>query len=514
MELTPLDVLFNSVWWSAFWATLIISGLVALGVSIFALSQKQPLGCAIVIPAVLVSLIGGPLIANGQANESISTSWEQAKMDRAAYIEKLHGAWVSYQEERFDCRYYESHSESNGTGCRYVTETSKCTRYEDVEVDDSSSSTNSSGKPTSRKPKKTKKECVERLYMYTPWFNYERTLTAELNVFENGHRVFAEHLAPENWQSNTYRFSYPSGSFEWKTPDEWSRIKAAVDSGLPLPGSVYHKYSNWVFADDVTLFREYGGHIPKYQGRGLLPKINPIYDSGKKQMGVNAQNVPVGRGYDYDFVQFLNVTMSQNEWMEWQKTAAMWAAMAGNQLQASVIFAFAPQDLVSDRFEWIRTAKAYLMQENVFGRFILPKNTIIVLCTVSADRQSVVACVMETGMFVGNRQVQLDVEQIAPFSFSPKSFFGDMQASLVGGNAQINFSGGVIDAILRDGREGHGFHRVSMKTEEYRKALITPKPEQIEAIKSSRLFGSIVINVVIWALFLGVSAWFVSQRRS
>lgn len=491
---TPLEVLYQSVWWSSLlWSVgiSVVGGLIFIFVLSMLFEKMRVGGCvtATVVGVIVVLIVGIPgslLIAGARATDATTSAWEQAKKDKVTYIEKLHGVWVAYEEVTYTCNYDKTSIQDGGAGtnCQYVSEKKTCLhRDKDGDCDDYS-------------------------YEYTPWFAYERTLSATMDVYQNGTTIFASHLAPEDWSHNTYRGRSISKSagFEHTTNPDWLRVKRAIDARLALPGTVYHPYMNYVNADDQSLFRDYGGHIPDFKKLGLLPTINKIHDGSGRKIESDIHNNVTGPGFDYEVVQFVGgMTLSSREAQYWQEVAGLWAAMAGPKMQASLMLVFAPASFVAEPYQWVKTSRAYLQQEDIFGRYILPKNLILVMCGVTGETIS--WCQMDTGMFKGNEGVVQAIAGLQPFPFTPEALFGKVSASLVSGStglfSQITFEQGVVDMVLRDPQTG--FRRVKMADAEYIMLTIQPDPEQIDQIKNSETVSAVTTMAIVWGVLLALA---------
>jgi len=501
---TPLEILFQEVWRNVFWTTFVISLIAGVILSLVLTAYARIAGCVMAVVSLLILIVGSLVFANLRATEATTTAYEKAKADKATYVEKLHGFWVGYGEDTHACRYRDNDSDINDTGCEYVTRDSYCDRRDDDG------------------------DCVDTDYRFTPWFKFERTLYGELNVFKRGHYVFASHIAPLDWSNNKYSllslplWAKPGVDFVFATNPDWLRVKNAVDSKAVLPGSVYNTYFNWIHSDDLSLFKEYGGYIDQYQELGLLPTINKIHSGNGQAIDINIHGQATGVGFDYDVVQFLNLDIPETSKKQWQSTAAMWTGMAGPQIQSSLILVFAPERLVPEMFQWVKTSKAYLMQKDVFGRYILPKNMVLLVCVVSDNLTTITQCEAETGMFKGNEAFINDVRNLNSLPFDPTSFFGSYNASFSLDNlgnpvledydwddresvalrqAEVTFTGGLMDAVIRDGN-GHGFSRVEMAEFEYKKLTLQPDPEQIDQIKANMLFAGIKNIGMVWLVVL------------
>jgi hypothetical protein len=508
--MTEKEVLFNSVFWNSIVIWTVISLLGTALLSLVGFTRAKQLGFAAIAFGLAVIIVGGPIKAYSNANAATHEDWEQAIDDKSTYFEKLHGIWVRYDVEVHTCTYQDNDTNTNDTGCRYVTVDSYCDSYDD------------------------EGDCDDTDYKFYPWFTQEETLTGELNVFKKGHVVFASHLAPENWRE--YEWNLPFGvdagvDFQYERNPEWLRVKNAIDNGQILPGSVWNTYFNWLYADDYTIIREYSPHIPGYLQAGLLPTINMVHDSQGREVTIDIRGNVTGVGFDYDIVQFLGgLNPSPETYDGWQNTAHLWGAMAGPQIQSSLIIFFAPASRIDNPYQWIHASKAYLMTEESddgygFGRYILPKNVVLIGCAVSDDMQTVEWCRAETGIFKGNERFKQDMENLSPFPFTPSSTFGNMTAAFekdaVGNPVwedpdwddrqlalmvpRVEFATGMVDGIIRDPREGHGFHRVEMEEFANKRAVIDPDEEQIQAIKSSKRWSTFSTVGTIWLLvFLGL----------
>lgn len=502
--MTQEEVLFRSVFFNSTLIVIVASLIVGGIMTVLAFAYEKAIGCIMLGVTLFIAFLVGPINAYVSANAAIGADWEQAIDDKSTYLEKLHGVWSRYDIEVHTCTYQDNDIRVNDTGCEYVTVDSYCDSYDD------------------------EGDCDDTDYEFFPWFTEERTYTAELNIFKRGHMVFASHLAPPDWQNyDWYKpfFAEPSGDFEYQIPYEWERVRNAIDKGEILPGSVWNPYFNWIFADDFSILEEYSPHIDQYRDAGLLPTINMITDSTGREIKSNIRGNTTGVGFGYEIVQFLDITVPQQEYERWQNTAHLWAAMAGPSVQASLIMFFAPAESVGSRHEWVHTSKAYLMTEedeegkSVFGRYILPKNVILIGCGVSGDLQKVEWCEAETGMFKGNERFLENVRQLESFAFTPEVVFGNHTAVFVtdGGIRvledpdwddreveiyvpEIKFTGGVIDEVIRDPDEG--FTRLEMAEFEEKRIVIQPDPEQIDGIKSAKRMQAFMVSLISWGVVI------------
>jgi len=493
------ELLFRAVFWGSIIRVFIIS-LIAGGIfSLIGFAFNKTAGCLLAGFTIFTMLVCGPALGFYNGSQATGPDWEGAIDDKSTYLEKLHGVWSRYDVISHICEYRDNDMNINDTGCEYVTVSSYCDSYDEGDCDDTD-------------------------YKFYPWFIREETLTAELNIFKRGHVVFASHHAPQNWQDYAWYLPHgaaPGVDFKYGRPVEWLRVQEAIDSGRILPGSVWNPYFNWIYADDYTILEEYSPHIEKYRQVGLLPTINPIRDTIGNEVYADIYGNVTGIGFDYNIVQFLGLQV-HNE-ADWQYKAHLWGGMAGPEIQASLILFFAPASQIADRFEWMQTSKAYLMTEEAndgagFGRYILPKNIILIGCGIDSGYTVVEWCVAQTGMFKGNEQFIQDVQQLQPFQFSPESIFGNMDASFkVGDDGQfviedpdwddrdmaimmphVEFSGGVIDSVIRDKRAGHGFHRLEMKNFEGKRIVVQPDPEQIDDILANKKGFATQVIIGIW----------------
>lgn len=439
-------------------------------------------------------LVGGYFLAswfaNNQATDAITVLWNKAVEEQATFTEVLHGPYISADVATRTCQV----TVNWPTNCRYYT-----TR--DVNPHQVCTSHDKHG------------NCdgwtTEYDTEYDPWFHHERQLSARVNILKrlaesplktdsSDYPVmyFSDWIALENWQSDKYWG--PGGNFDSQTPPDWARIKNALDRGQVIVGNWYHHYLNWYHADDLTLFREYDGNVPSYKAAGLLPTMPSIYSKS----GVPAT------AYDYDFVQFLGVSVQNQD--EWQQRASLFAADAGPNLQASLMLIFAPADKIQNKFEWINTMKAYLMDKSTFKLRILPKNLVLIGCGVSG--QTVKFCQMETGMFTGNNEVKLAVSHVADVPFTPDAVIGQIQAGYMppkDGVQLVKFNegkGSVLDLLYAS--PPNGFSRVHMASADYLKTDIQPKPEQIAQIESSQQ-GSAILWSFLMLIVIGAIEGFV-----
>lgn len=446
--------------------------------------------------------------AEAHALAAITTDWEQAVDLKSTYFEKLHGVWVRYDEVVHTCRYRDNDSNFNDTGCTYVTVNSYCdSRDEDGNCDDWD-------------------------YEFKPWFTHEISQTAELNIFKNGHVVFATHWAPEDWQSaKTWDFPFyaqPGQDFSYGYHPEWLRVKVALDNNQIMAGTVWNTYRHWIYPDDLTLLTTFSSHIDSYNDRGLLPVINMVQDSNDNNTSIDIYGNVSGVGYDYEIVQFMNLDVSAEDYATWQDTAHLWAAMAGPEIQSSLIVFFAPSDQIDNSNQWMTTSKAWLMSKGEsdlpnelgFGRYILPKNVVLIGCGVSSDMTMVEWCRAETGMPGGNQPFIVNVNnRLEPFAFDPQTAFGTMSGGFAtdeNGNfilenpdwddrntemriAQIDFSGGVLDEFIRAPEDPtRAFERVEMESFLDKRISIDPDPEQITAIFYNRSREAFKLMLLIW----------------
>lgn len=489
MELTEKEILYQAVFWYTLFTFAGVSVVAGAFLTILAFAQEKGLALVAGGFTALVTILGSPGVGYWRANAAVAADWEQAIDDKATYFEKLHGVWTGYEVIRHDCAERDNDMRINNTGCEYVTVDSYCASYDEEGCDDTD-------------------------YRFKPWFDYEESLTADLNVFKNGHVTFASHLAPEDWRSAEWHLPFyrtPGTDFAFERPHEWLRIKLAIDSGYVLPGTVWNQYKHWVYSDEFGILKTFSPDIPFYRDLGLLPRINMIHDSAGTEVTTDIKGNLSGLGYDYDAVQFLQMYVDPTTYQQWQETAALWHGMAGPTIQSSLILFFALSEQIDNPYQWVHTAKANLMvsdeNDSGYGRYVLPKNAILIGCGVSADLTTIEWCEGETGMFAENERFISDIQKTKPFPFTPQAVFGT--ASFV---PALDFTGGTIDQVIRDGTPGHGFHRVEMEKYAHKRATIKLTPEEIGAIRSANLFKALLSGLGLWGLvFAGI---FTAARRA
>lgn len=527
---TEKQNLYEAVWWSSFWMWIILSVIGAAITFVISLAVE---GCSIryvvFIAGAVIGLLGGYINAGVRATHAYTDAWDQKVREKATHIEKLLGVWVQYDQVTHPCQNADTDSDEGAlvaTGCKNVTKESYCdSRDEDG-------------------------DCVDYDYLWYPWFTYEVSRTAELNIYQNGHVTFSDYCAPPDWQNNLMdngNWLFPGKnipgnavagvSFCYEVPYEWLRIKTALDQRPPqlLPGVVYHNYLNWVHADPETVFRGSTYLVPQYEQLGLMPTINSITDSqGNAYVTDIYGNTSGPLGYDFEIVQFLSSCQPSAEVQEqWQEQALLWASVAGPKLKTNLMVNFACADEVPNRDQWMSVTKAHLLDKSVFGRNILPMNLSVFNCGVSRDMTTVEWCNMETGLFEGNVELKLDIARLGPFPFTPEAMFGTLNGGFVvdtAGNpimedpdwddrtvqlavVDISFVGGVINDAMYGVSTGHKFEKVSMDRYANKQYVIQPDPEQIEAIKSEEFAASLKLILSIWGIIIVGGVYGVSKMN-
>jgi len=484
VRMTDMQILYGEVFDQIrLWVLL---GGAIFGIALGTLISLRTGGCSLVPILGIISLVVHSFFASGTAEtkavHATTIAWEGARDEQATYREKLHGYWTGIREDIHTCK-YSSLSKEN-TGCVYVTKT--CIEDEDGWED-----------------------CD-----YTPWFDYERDLIGLNDIYKNNEIVFATHLAPLDWKSNQYGifnsavplWATAGTDFQYENDPDWTRIEKALSSGVVLPATVYNNYLNFIHANDLDLMRLNGNNIPKYKSANLLPEINLI------------------NGLDYNVVQFVGgIQLSQPEITRWQKIAHDWAGQAGPGIETSLILVFAPETEVADKYEWVNTSKAHLMKEEIFGKDILPKNLVLIMCTVDVSLSTITGCEMQTGMFEGNNDTIDEVRNIGPFPFTPEAVFGIFTTSYrMNGSEYFTENGeyaidvnfietGTIHDVLFD--PNTGFTRQEMEEKEYLRTSIQPTPEQIVKIKNDELMSLMTTLGTIYGSILLVVARVVTKSH-
>lgn len=519
LALTDKQTLYGQVWWSSFWTWIVVS---IIGTAITFVITLAIEGCnvrgLVIMFGLIMALLGGYINAGIRATHAYTDAWDQKVIEKATHIEKLLGVWVRYDEIQHPCHYADTDSDEgaiSATGCKNVTKDSYCaSEDEDGNCDDTD-------------------------YEWFPWFVYEVSRTAELNVYQNGHVVFSYHCAPPDWQShlmgnrswlfpgdNIPRDSVPGVSFCYEVPYEWRRIKDALDQRPPqlLPGVVYHNYLNWVAADPETVFRGSTYLVPEYEALGLMPTVNSITDSQGNPYVMDIYGNTSGTvAYDFEIVQFLGTLDPTPEFQRhMQEQALLWNSVAFTQLNTNLMVNFAYADEVPERSQWTSVTKAHLMDKSVFGRNILPANLSVFNCGVSRDLTQVLWCNMETGLFEGNVELKQDILRLQPFSFTPEAMFGAISGGFMvdaSGNpimqdldwddratalatVDISFNGGIINEAMHGVSTGHPFKQVSMDRYATKQYVIQPDPEQVEAIKSEEFARTLKSILSIWGIII------------
>lgn len=507
---TPLEVLYQNIWWGVFLAILIAS---LIGGIIFAIIAGSSFGKGAVIFALILTLSGigtSFLSANAQAYDAVTAGWQGAINQKATFIQKLHGFFISYEKQTYDCHYGTSGSSRNNlraTGCKYATSYYHCLH------------------------RKSNGDCDSSEYEYYPWFRQEFSYYGTLNVYKDATITFGEHLAPPDWQNQSNGWHDPR-SFSYGIPVDFTRVQHAVDLGQILGGSVYNDYFNWSAVDDLTTYNLVAPQIPQMLKDGVLPTMPYIKNSGGQPMMRDTDGTANDVvGYDYQFVQFLGgLKVSPQQNAVWQELATDYAAFSGPKLQASIMVMFIPADKyksAGERNQWIKTAKSWLQRKTQFKHMVLPKNLTLFGCGVAIDMSMIDWCQMETGMFTGNEGVELDVSQLQPFAFTPSNFFGTLKDDasplkrqdndndlIVSRNSTIDFTGGVIDGVLRNPAPDHGFHRVSMSTLLYMRTDIKPDQSQIDDLESTHFWWTLLLVLVIWIVIDGFCIYVASKSSS
>lgn len=510
----PVDKLqlYNDVWWSVFNTWVIVSTVgtvVCFGVLM--ISQAGCLKWYILIAGLVIALIGGPMVATTRATYASEDAWNAAVVHKSLHVEKLLGVWIAVNETAHPCKPYADTDWDDGalgaTGCKYVTKVSYCA-HEDDDGD-----------------------CDDTDYKWYAWFDTEYTRTADLGVFKNGHFVFSDHAAPPDWQAHLVKSGawifervnkpddkLPGRDFEFEVSPDWIRIRDALAQKQLLPGVTENVYENWVFADKETVYRGSTYLVPDYEKRRVMPTINPV-TNGKGQL--YRMDIDGGRsgpiGYDFKIVQFLGSLKPSDAFQSsMQKTALLWAAGGGPKLKMNFMLNLALADEVPEPEQWIYVTKAHLMDNEVFGRNILPQNLFVVNCVVSRDQKTVIKCFAETGLFEDNVELKQDVSLLQPFPFTPEAMFGALNGGFVldgkgnlsmkDGKAQTEFSfkGGVFNELVYGTATNHPFTKVSMDRYRYKQFVIQPDPDQIDRIVQEQISGTMMTIIVIWGcLVLG-----------
>lgn len=528
-EITPKQQLYHDVWVNSFWWWVIISvcGTAIVTIVAFAMERRGCLAIGALIVGLLVAFVGGMINAGSRANHAINEAWEAKVIEKATHIEKLLGVFVRTDVITYLCQYADTDSDIGpvaATGCANVTKNEYC----DSRDDDG--------------------DCTDWDYEWLPWFTQEASYTGDLNIFKNGHLVFADHCAPPDWQNylkSNDSWLFPGNNipgnavagvhFCYEVPAEWQRADDAVKSHRLLPGVVYNTYRNWVHADPETVFRGSTYLVPEYETKGLMPTVLPIINSAGEPFRTDIYGATSGPlGYDFQIVQFLGSLNPPQEFQtRMQQQALLWASVAGPSLKTNIMANFAYADEVPNADQWISVTKAHLMDKEVFGREILPMNLSLFNCGVSRDLTVIEWCRMETGLFEGNIELKQDIAHFQPFPFTPEGLFGTLSGGFVLdasgkpvmadpdwddrtvelATVEISFQGGVINEAMYGVSTGHKFVKVSMDQYSDKQFIIQPDPEQIEAIESGETAQTLWTIVVFWAAVIFIGGYIVTQAH-
>lgn len=513
--ITTKVALYNDVYWATFgtWITISVIGTIISAMIAWMLNA----GCALamLVVGIVVIGIGGAFVnSSSMATQASSTDWDAMVIEKATYVEILLGKWVRADRTHtpqdsagnpITCHTNDldsSTSNEAATGCRMATEDSYCARYE---TDDDGNTS-----------------CADTDYRYYNWFTHEITKSGDLDIYKNGHVIFADHCAPEDWQNHIAHLPngyQPGVHFCVAQSTEWDRVNQAVNiDHVIMPGMVYNNTLNWVNADPETVFRGSTNLVPDYQARGLLPQVLPITNSlGQPFTKDIFGNTTGPLGYDYQVVQFLGSLNPDPAFQaQMQRQAALLAGYIGPKLKANIAVNFAFASEVPYPDQWMSTSKAYSMDNTVHAstpfKRTLAMNLAMFNCGVSDDQSTVLWCRMETGAFEDNVEMKVFVSTMQPFAFTPDSVFGTMSGGFVydaNGNlimedvdwddrqiplakTEIVFSGGAINNIMfglaKDQQLSAGipFVKVPKETYQNKQYLISPDADQIQRIKDAR----------------------------
>jgi hypothetical protein len=290
-----------------------------------------------------------------------------------------------------------------------------------------------------------------------PYVTQEVNYVLETSIGQTA--VIGSHYFTENPQRWTESFGDDSpgvpGGVLRQPPQRWLKARQSLAAGVPDPVTGVFSYANYILAADSDLYKQYDGHVARYQQTGLLPKhtVNLDNDNMLYDYGMQAAKVQAVGG-----LKLANLST-------WQDRLMRFNAALGSDLQGDLHIVLVPAARIANPDEYITSLKAYWQN---LGKWSISKNGIILVIGASPDGSTVEWSRAATGMPAGNGEMLEALKlKLTDSPLDPSILLGSVGATVheSGGKPKViydhNSAGTIGKVVFTD----YPFARPCMKCE-------------------------------------------------
>lgn len=271
--------------------------------------------------------------------------------------------------------------------------------------------------------------CPEATVEHDYWIrdSFGRKIDIYLGAFE---------VKAKAWRGNHISVGVLRGQ-----PPFWVDVRNKITAGDPPPSTKTNEYPNYLLSSTHTILKRYSPDIEKYK-KYLVPHT-ANYNNPLTAYDTQAQKVVVAGG--------ANINLAA-----WNDALAHLNAQLGTQRQGDMHIIVVPADKV-DPDSYINAVMAYWQDTNVFGKWVLGKNSIAV--AIGVNDTSVMWMRAKTGMPVDNNGAMSSaIALVRDIPLDPLAVIGSPRA-VIGKKITWTATNGAIEAVVL---HAHPFVRACM----------------------------------------------------